>query len=201
MKKKLIAVVALVMLSFGMLKTGITDAERKMTIDELTKSQTRLNGLVDGLSETQLNFKASEESWSVAECVEHLAISEATIGGMLQGALQAPADASKRDSVKISDEELLGMITNRVEKVKTSEAFEPSGKFGSFEETLKVFKEKRNAHIKYLKTTSDDLRNHYGKLPFGTIDGLQIMLFMSAHTERHVAQMEEVMAHTEFPTE
>jgi hypothetical protein len=37
-------------------------------------------------------------------------------------------------------------------------------------------------------------------LPFGTIDGLQILLFMSGHTERHVAQMEEVMANENFPS-
>lgn len=189
------------MVSFGLLKTGITDAEREMTIKELTKSQDRLTDVVAGLSETQLNFKASAESWSVAECVEHLAISEGMLGGMLQGALQTPADASKRDSVQISDKNLLGMITSRAQKVKTNEAFEPSGKFGSFEESLKEFKDKREAHIEYVKTTSDDLRNHYGKLPFGTIDGVQIILFMSGHTERHVAQMEEVIANADFPKE
>ena len=92
----------------------------------------------------------------------------------------------------------MGIITSRDQKVKTSEAFEPSGKFGSHVETVKAFVDKRGEHIEYLKTTEDDLRNHYGKLPFGTIDGLQILLFMSGHTERHVAQMEEVMAHTDF---
>jgi hypothetical protein len=59
---------------------------------------------------------------------------------------------------------------------------------------------KRGEHIAYLKTTTDDHRNHYGKLQFGTIDGLQILLFISGHTERHVAQMEEVMANENFPT-
>ncbi len=201
MKKIILPLVALLMVSFGLLKTGITDAEREMTIKELTKSQDRLTDVVAGLSETQLNFKASAESWSVAECVEHLAISEGMLGGMLQGALQTPADASKRDSVQISDKNLLGMITSRAQKVKTNEAFEPSGKFGSFEESLKEFKDKREAHIEYVKTTSDDLRNHYGKLPFGTIDGVQIILFMSGHTERHVAQMEEVIANADFPKE
>ena len=53
----------------------------------------------------------------------------------------------------------------------------------------------------YLKDTADDLRNHYAQSPFGTLDGLQVLLFMSGHTERHVAQMEEVMAHADFPKE
>jgi len=201
MRKIILPIVALAMVSFGLTKTGLSDAEREMAVNELTKTKDRLTSTIEGLSDEQLNFKPTPESWSVAECVEHLAISEGMIGGMLQGALQTPADASKRDSVQIADEKLMAMISSRDQKVKTGEAFEPSGKFGSHEETVKAFTDKRGEHIKYVKTTEDDLRNHYGQLPFGTIDGLQILLFMSGHTERHVKQMEEVMAHADFPEE
>lgn len=195
----MLPVVLLAIVGFGMISTGLTDAERETTIKELTKTQELLTNTVQGLSEAQLNFKATAESWSVAECIEHLAISESMLGGMLQGALQTPANSALRDSVQLSDKKLMGIITSRDNKVKTGEAFEPSGKFGSHKETVKEFVTKREAHIEYLKTTKDDLRNHYGKLPFGTIDGVQIILFMSGHTQRHVAQMEEVMAHADFP--
>lgn len=201
MKKIILPVVFLALVGFGMAISGLTEAEREKAINELKQTQERLNNVVDGLSENQLNFRPTPESWSVAECVEHLAISETNIGGMLKGALQTPADPSKRDSVQIPDEKLMAIITSRDQKVKTSEAFEPSGKFGSHEETVKAFNDKREQHIEYLKTTEDDLRNHYGQLPFGTIDGLQILLFMSGHTERHVQQMEEVMEHEDFPEE
>ncbi len=203
MKKLILPVLALTyaLLGFGILNTGLTDVEREMAVTELIKTRDRLTNTVKGLSEAQLNFKATPESWSVAECVEHLAISEGIIGGMLEGALQTPADPTKRDSVKMSDKALMGIITSREKKVKTGEAFEPSGKFGSSKETLKAFTAARDAHISYLKSTQDDLRNHYGQLPFGTIDGLQILLFISGHTERHVAQMEEVIAHADFPKE
>jgi hypothetical protein len=172
-----------------------------MVVKELNKTQDRLNSIEDGLSEEQLNFKSSPESWSVAECVEHLAISENAIGQMLLGAVQTPADPSKRDSVKMTDEKVLAIITNRDQKIKTQESFEPSGKFGNYEETLNAFNTKREEHIEYMKNTEDDLRKHYGQLPFGTIDGVQIVLFMSGHTERHVKQMEEVMEHEDFPEE
>ena len=201
MKKIILPIALFALLGFAVISVGLSDAERKMAVEELAKTKDRLNSTVEGLSSAQLNFKATPDSWSVAECIEHLAISENNIGGMLQGALQTPADPTKRDSVAMPDEKLMAIITSRDQKVKTSEAFEPSGKFGSYEETVKAFNEKRDAHIDYLKTTEDDLRNHYGQLPFGTIDGLQILLFMSGHTERHVKQMEEVMAHADFPKE
>lgn len=201
MKKIILPIVVLALVGFGVINTGLTDAEREMAVQELTKTKDRLTSTIEGLSEAQLNFKIDSTSWSVAEGVEHLAISENMIGGMLQGALKTPADPTKRDSVQISDEKLLAMISGRERKVKTGEAFEPSGKFGSHEETVKEFTTKRDEHLTYLKDTADDLRNHYAQSPFGTLDGLQVLLFMSGHTERHVAQMEEVMAHADFPKE
>ncbi len=201
MKKIILPFVVLALVGFGVLGAGLTDAEREMGVQELTKTKDRLTSTVAGLSEAQLNFKIDSIFWSVAECVEHLAISESMIDGMLQDALKVAADPSKRDSVQLSDEKMMTMISSRDQKVKASEVFEPSGKFGSFEETVKEFTDKRDAHITYLKYTEDDLRNHYAKSPFGTLDGLQVLLFMSGHTERHVAQMEEVMAHADFPKE
>jgi hypothetical protein len=93
------------------------------------------------------------------------------------------------------------MTEDRSQKVKTGEAFEPSGKYGSLEETVEEFKAKRKDHIEYVQNTQDDLRNRYQELPFGTVDAYQILLFMSGHTERHVQQMEEVMDDMDFPEE
>ena len=101
--------------------------------------------------------------------------------------------------VKVTDEGLIAMIEDRSNKVKTGEPFEPSGKYGSFEETVEEFKTKRKEHIGFVKNTQDDLRNRYQQLPFGTIDAYQILLFMSGHTERHIKQMEEVLDDEDFP--
>ncbi|MDB4291972.1 DinB family protein [Maribacter sp.] len=199
MRKIILPVVVLALVSFGIVNTGLTDDERKMAEDHLMQTHERLTSTLDGLNEAQLNFKPTPDAWSIAECVEHLAISENMFNGMLQGALKEPANAAMRDSVTMSDEKLIGFISVRDTKVKTPEPFEPTGQFGSHEETLKAFTAKRKEHMEYVKTTEDDLRNHYGKLPFATIDGLQIVLFMSGHTERHVKQMEEVIAHADFP--
>jgi len=199
MKKITLLIVAFALASFGVLTTGLTDEERKMAIDHLEQTHERLVSSIEGLNDEQLNFKATPESWSVTECVEHLAISEAMFNGMLQDALKEPANAAMRDSVTMPDNELIAMISSRARKVKTPETFEPSGKFGTHEETVKAFTTKRKEHIEFIKTTQEDLRNHYGKLPFATVDGLQIILFMSGHTERHVQQMEEVMNHDDFP--
>ncbi|MCK0135210.1 DinB family protein [Arenibacter sp. S6351L] len=199
MKKVISPIVLLAVLAFGVVKSTLTDAEREFAVKEMTKSHDHFLNTLEGLNEAQLNYKVTDDSWSIAECAEHIAISENMIFGMLQGTLAKEPDPSKRSEVKVSDEGLIAMIEDRSNRVKTSEAFEPSGKYGSFEETVEEFKSKRKEHIEYVKSTQDDLRNHYQQLPFGTVDAYQILLFMSGHTERHIKQMEEVMDDEDFP--
>ena len=118
---------------------------------------------------------------------------------MIQGLLQTPANPANRAEVKISDTDLIAMIKDRSQKVKTQKPFEPTGKFGSYEASLEAFKTKRAANIEFAKTTEADLRNRVQPFPFGSVDAYQILLFMSAHTERHVRQIEEIVVHESFP--
>ncbi len=189
----------LVMLSFTTSNTSLTKSERKFAIEQFKNSKTHLLSSIKGLSTAQLNFKASPESWSVAECTEHIALTENALFGMFEGALKTTADASKRSEVKMTDEQVIALVTDRTTKVKTQEQFVPSGKFGSHEAAVKEFVTKRDEHIKFIKKTQEDLRNRYQQLPFGTIDAYQLVFFIAGHTERHVKQIEEVKANANFP--
>jgi hypothetical protein len=52
-----------------------------------------------------------------------------------------------------------------------------------------MFKVKREYMIAFVKTTDQNLRNHFGKhLAFGTIDAYQWILIVAAHCERHTLQ-------------
>jgi hypothetical protein len=197
--KSFVLVIALIAMSFTNLETTLTEAERNYASKLMEETKDNVFKKVKGLSAAQLNFKASPESWSVAECVEHIAISENNLFGFCQMSLKEAADPSKRSEVKMSDDAVVKMITDRSSKIKTSEAFVPSGKFGSFEGSLKEFKEKRDNNINYIKTTSDDLRNHYNDFPFGKLDAYQTLVFMAAHSKRHTDQIAEVMANPNFP--
>lgn len=198
MKKLIIPIVALLTFGFTSEDEKLTAEERANAVMHLKKSQNHLMTVLDGIDDEQLDFKPTEDAWSIAENVEHLAISENAFGGLIQKTVAEGDDPSKKASM--GDDELVGIITNRTQKVKTGEAFEPSGKFGSHEETLEAFNKKRNEHIDYVKTTDDDLRKRFNSdLPFGTVDAYQLLLFTAGHTERHIAQMKEIMDHEDFP--
>lgn len=199
MKTLFFSMFALLFVSFTVMDAKLTDPERLLALTEMTGSHDHLLNTLKGLSEAQLNYKSSPDSWSIAECTEHIAISENNIFGMLQGTLKVPADPSRRGEVKMSDAQILAMIVDRSNKFKTQQPFEPTGQFGSHAATVNEFVKKRKSNMKYVATTEDDLRNHYAELPIGIVDAYQVLLFMSAHTERHVLQIKEVMADPGFP--
>ncbi|MEI9808855.1 MAG: DinB family protein [Bacteroidota bacterium] len=71
--------------------------------------------------------------------------------------------------------------------------------YKSAAEALESFKQSRDKLIDYTKNTDADLRNHVFALPFGSIDGYQFILFISAHSNRHLQQINEVKANPAFP--
>jgi len=197
MKKVFIPILMLAMLSFTTSDTELTKSERSFAINELTNSRDHLLNTLDGLSKEQLNYKSSELSWSIAESTEHIALFENEVFIILEESLELPASPQRRKDLRFTDKEVLEKIPNRTKKAKTQEELEPNGNYGSHNLTVKEFKTKRKKHINYIKTTNDDLRNHF--VGFGTMDAYQIILYMSAHTERHILQIKEVMTNKDFP--
>ncbi|MEQ9415101.1 MAG: DinB family protein [Cyclobacteriaceae bacterium] len=195
--KLMLLVPAIVLMSFNY--AGLTDSEREFAVKHLKETKKDLMAKVKGLSDAQLNFKATPESWSIAECVEHIAITENMISGAAYGGLKSEADPSRRSELKMTDEQIVGFITDRSGKVKTQESMEPKNSYGSYKETLKAFSIKRDENIAFMQKTNEDMRNHFNDFPFGVIDTYQTMLFMSGHTKRHTEQIVEVMENANFP--
>ena len=159
-----------------------------------------LQEAVKGLNAAQLTFKVSADKWSVQECVYHIAISEKNLWAMLQTSMKAPATPEKKKDLKFTDEQVITMIEDRTNKRKTSAPFEPQNTlYKSLDEAMNDFKTERTAHVKYIKATSEDLRNHFVQMSFGLLDCYQLCLMISAHTSRHTQQLNEVKAEAGFP--
>jgi hypothetical protein len=199
MKKFFSLLSLLILLGFTAGDDKLSKADKKNAISYFKETQQDLAKEIKGLSETQLNWKPADSVWSVANCVEHIALSEKNLFDWAMGTLKEPANPAKRSELKMSDEQIKQMISNRSHKVKTREGFIPTGQFGTAEQTFAVFKERRAAAIKYIKTTGDDLRNHFAETPFGLVDTYQLMIFLSAHTKRHTLQIAELKASPDFP--
>ena len=113
---------------------------------------------------------------------------------MLDGNLKQPPTPDKRGEVKITDEDIVKKVEDRSTKVKTMDPAKPENTpYASAALALAAFKDSREKLIDYTKSTDADLRNHIVMgLPFGAIDGYQFILFISAHSNRHMQQIIEV---------
>lgn len=200
MKKTIFTLSFLLLAGVALSQNSLTKEEKGRALAHLKATQSELKAVLKGLSASQLNYRPDSESWSIAECVEHIAITETNIFAIVEMTLKGPTDPSLRGEVKMSDQQVLSIIESREQKVKTRPEAEPSQKFGGAAESYKAFLAKRKSNMKFVKTTDQDLRNRYFDFPFGKVDAYQVILFMSGHTRRHVSQIEEIIASAGYPT-
>ncbi len=176
-----------------------TQADKDKALAYLESTKKGVLDATKGLSEAQWNFKPASDRWSVAECVEHIAAAEDFIRGMaVDKVMKAPA-APGRDTAKI-DAGIVAMIPDRSQKAQAPDELKPTNRFGSPEGSLKHFVESRTATENFLKDTPD-LRAHAVDSPIGgpKLDAYEWVLFVSAHSQRHTKQIEEVRANENFP--
>src|SRR6266700_2057495 len=95
----------------------LTQPDRDKAIAELQGSRQMFLDATKGLSPAQWNFKAAPERWSIAECAEHIALSEDFIFGVVTNFfLNDTAATEKRDAVKGKDEFVLKAMQDRSHK-------------------------------------------------------------------------------------
>lgn len=180
--------------------TSISKEERKSALTLMKDTKADAVKSVKGLSDVQLNYKASPDKWSVKECMYHIAISEKNLWVLLETTMKSPANPEKRSEIKVTDDQFIKMLEDRSSKFKTAEPFEPKNTpYQSLDEAVEAFKTSRTDHIKYMKSTTEDLRNHVVQMPFGWIDCYQLCLMVAAHSNRHTQQINEVKADPGFP--
>jgi hypothetical protein len=183
--------------------TTLTAEEREVALKSLQATRDAFLKSIAGLSEKQWRFKPAPDRWSVAEVSEHIAVAESTIFGLVETKfMTSPAAPEKRAEVAGKDQLVLTKVPDRSHKVQAPEFLKPTNRWATEADLVKAFEASRQETIDYIRTTNDDLRDHFGPHPvLGTLDCYQWILLISAHSERHTEQIEEVKADPNFPKE
>ena len=180
----------------------LTAQEREAALKQFASTRDNFLKSISGLSEKQWTFKPAPDRWSVAEVAEHITLSESGIFGVVQKSMESPATPEKRDQVKGKDEMILQRVPDRSHKAQAPEFLRPTGRWATKADLTKAFEDARASNMNYIRTTNDDLRDHFFDHPvFGTLDGYQWLLLISTHSLRHTEQIEEVKADPNFPKE
>jgi hypothetical protein len=199
MTNSLIPALLLTLVSAGTPAQSDSTADRTQLVDYLIRSQQLLEDATNGLRDEQWHYRPAPGRWSVADCVEHLALAERTISGVGERARAAPpvppADAA---TVRERDARLRRLATDRTEKFSAPEPLVPTGL--APRDALRLFHERRSATIAFTRMSQRDLRGHAADHPlFKNADGFQWLLLAAAHVERHVQQIREIKAASGFP--
>lgn len=177
---------------------SLTKKERKFATEHLKNTRIDLISTLKDWNEAQLNFRTTPETWSAIENVYHLAASENGLWQLLEATMKAPVNPEKRSEIKMTEEQLVNAMQDK--NFKAIESFEPKNtSYKSLDEALSDFKEKRTDHIKYIRNSTEDLRNHVAETPLGWLDCYQITLLISTHSNRHLLQINELKSQPGFP--
>jgi len=178
---------------------AMTPAERAFLLEQLEKSKKEVLASIEGLTAAQWKFKPAPAVWSAQECAEHIILAESFLLDNASKLLQTPAVARPATSNAQVDRKLLAGVQDRSRKATAPEPLVPSARFQTPADAAREFTSRRDKTIAYVKTTDDGLRVHVGEGPVGPMDAYQFLILLSAHSERHTAQILEVKANPDFP--
>lgn len=195
------------LLALGFFCWALTVYGQKLTIDEknlvlemLNKNGDRFLAAIEHVSDVQWTFKATPDSWSVAEISEHIVLSDGLLLSIAQRSLISEAETAKSIELQGKEAEVINKLKDRTYKAQAPESLKPSNRFTTKAELIEAFKATRERTAHYVRTTNDPLKDHVTPHPlFGDLTAYQWLVMIPAHANRHVDQLDEVKSTKDFP--
>lgn len=166
----------------------ISKDEHRFITDYLKRTESDMITALNGIDESIWTKKANAESWSPAECAEHVLLAEIGLMGQIKKAL---ANESGQDDLRANDAWLISKISDRGVKVQTP--LNPKNGQMKKQEVISKLKALRKQILDFLNDDSLELRNHYGRSPYGKADAYQLLIVIAGHSMRHTAQIHEIL--------
>ncbi len=165
--------------------------ERLEIVQHLERGRAEFLASVAGLSEAQVTIRPDPARWSVLDCVEHVTTVEERFLGWLE-------NAKKLDEARIDKQKEAGLlvrVADRSARAQSPEAALPVGRFATLAQALEQFNANRSRSIQFAQDRSDELYYLAAEHPrFGSMNGAEFLMVITAHARRHVAQIQEVRA-------
>lgn len=171
-----------------MAATPQPDTERQQLSAALRKSREVYLRCLKDVTESASLARLSEESWSILEIAEHVAVAE---HGMFR-AVEMGTDKTSEPEYG-ADADIVRRGLNREVRSQAPERSRPKGRWKTLAEAVDAFEKSREKTLDFVENSGKDPRKIESVHPlFGSIDGHQILLIMAVHAERHTAQIEDI---------
>jgi uncharacterized damage-inducible protein DinB len=173
------------------------DVDKATLLEALRKGEEAFIHRVAEVSEATCRLRPAENSWSVLECAEHVAVAEEVMLALVTGKRTLRnAEAPKRDG------RILRSGTDRSMRFDASDQSRPRGRFSTLADAVAHFQAVRERTLRLVQETSEDLRATEVTHPHpvvGVISTYECLLLMGAHVQRHALQIEEIRNSTAYP--
>jgi hypothetical protein len=176
--------------------SSLSPKERKQAIYLIKNSRKDIYSSVAGLSPRQLKYKPSPKEPSIGDLILAMTWKEQISSEQIKVSMAAPANSESRLKIALTDEQLLSNDDYSFCKpqagTNTAIGKDPA-------EALRRFMAIQNDHIKYVRTSTEDLRNHVIKTSAGWIDCYQYYLLLADQNSFIAEKIKSIQALPHFP--
>jgi hypothetical protein len=158
---------------------------------ELTATSEGFLRSIEGTPVDRWLFSPSAGVWSVGETAEHTAAVFRGIQRLLSTKLlEQPLPPGAGSPT--SDEFIVRAMFDRSTRRNAPEPVLPRGRWTNQADLVAAFTDSRDQLTAWLAQVTVDLRRYSSKhIALGELDGVQWLIFVAAHTERHTRQIQE----------
>ena len=168
----------------------LTTKERHTLVTELKTSRNDFLKNVDGLSLKQYNFKTGKKDLSIKDCIYKLVSIENSLWTSAQASLQQETSTTLQKT--FSDESLSSLTLKQ-------NSFQNDIKFRNVKDALKFYKNERAEMLKYVHTSTENVRGHIAQTHIGNLDAYQLMLLNTIYCSYYTNMIEQIKTHRNFP--
>lgn len=168
---------------------------RERVLQELGATGEGFLKALEEVGEAEWGFKPAPDRWSVAEAAEHTTVVLDSITRMVTTKLLEQPLPPRESSPRTTDDQIIRLMFDRSKRRDAPSTTLPTGRYASRDETVAAFIAARDRLADWVAATDADLREFGSPHPaLGKLDGVQWLLFVAAHTERHTRQILETRA-------
>lgn len=164
--------------------------ERRQILTMLHEGGEALRVSVADLDEQTARQKPAPDRWSVLECVEHVAITEEALYGLVQQATPAgePLHNPGREA------KLLQLALDRKRTIPAPASVWPDGRARGVDKAMRRFDVARGLTVRWVEEFAGDPRAHLTTHPLikGPVNCYEMMLMIALHPKRHAEQIREI---------
>lgn len=165
--------------------------ERRFLLQQLKDSKKEFIASIEDLKNHQLDFKPSASSLSIRENIGQLNEIECSLWKIARKKLETDNESNKAIASDFKDD----YIKNLTGKARCKRNLVK----GNCDQIEKQFKDSRAVLIKYVRTTTEDVRRQVVETPYGHLDIYQVLLLIAAETERITLAIERLKQDPSYP--